>query len=201
MQPKSPNDQFDFILKDSPKPKKSLSLPIGNLPKPVGIAIMAVVGLVLLLLFFSLVFGSKTPSTQPLVESIGRAQDIARVSKDIQQETKDPDTKFLASTVESSLTSEQSQLTAYLKSSKYRVDPKQLLLYKDGTIDAQLVAAAQNNKLEATYISYLKTSLGAYQNSLDAAYKIASPKAKVILGEAYDSVKTLLSAPQFSQVP
>jgi hypothetical protein len=198
MQPQNSNNQFDFILKDNAKPKSSLGSPLRGLPKPVVIAVAAIGGLILLILFFSLIFGGKSSSYQPLVKVVGQAQDIARVSTTVKPETKDEDTQSLASTVISTLTSQQVQLTVYLKSNKYKLNPKELFLYRNGTISAQLNTAIQNNSLDQTYVNYLKSSLTAYQSSLSTAYKTAGPKAKAILSDDYDSVQTILSAPQFS---
>lgn len=194
MQPQSPNPQYEFIFKDQAQPKKSFGLP--NLPSGVKITLGIVIGLFLVVILYVVLFSNKGGKSTPLMGVMGRAQEIARVSDMLQQQSKDEDTVNLAATAEISMSSDQAQLTSYLKKNHQKVNTSQLLVYKDTKTDSEVQAAAQNNTLESYYQSYLKKQLDSYHTALAEAYSTAGPNAKLILQKSNDSVETLLSLKQ-----
>jgi len=139
--------------------------------------------------------GGKSP---PLTEVLGRAQEIVRVSQVVAPLAQNPDTRGLVATSQAVFSSQQIELTNYLKQHRTKINAKSLLLYSDKTVDAQLQAAAQNNGLDSAYASYLKKAIIAYQGSLRAAAKGAPPARLQILNDDFASVQTLLSAPQIA---
>lgn len=194
MQPTSPDPQFDFMLKNNQQSKRGFSLP--RLPKPAKIALAVIVGLILLIIISSLLSGRKSGSTQPIINSVARGQEILRVTTLAQQQLhlQDPATQALAATVFGALSSDQQQLKSYLANNKTKISTALLSADLDKTTDAQLQSASQNNNLDTTYVSYLKDSLAKYETALQTAYKSAGPKGKTIIKSSFDSTKTLLNS-------
>lgn len=196
--PPNPNPNMDFIMNSGPAPKKGFSLPKANLPRPVKLAIGGVVVLFIIIVLSSVLFANKSGNYQPYLSALARAQEISRVSALAQDDSQDQAVQNLAATVQTSLSSQQAQITAYLKTNKASFSPKQLAADTDKTSDNQMQTAAQNNNLAGVYQAYLKQNLALYKADLSAAYTKAGPKGKAILNSAYDSVQTLLSSPPLS---
>lgn len=188
--------QFDFMMKDQPKPPGRLNGLFVSLPKPAKIALAALGGLFVLVILYALFFGGKTTNTDQLTAVAAKAQEIARVSTLAQTGSQNADTQGLAATTGEVLASQEQQLKSYLETNKAKVDSRKLAARLDKNTDAALNAALQNNNYDQTYFDYLKTNLSAYQSDLTAAYKGAGKNAQAILSAAYASVQTLLSAPQ-----
>lgn len=193
MQPQSPNPDFDFMLKDQAQAKRGLALPGGKLVKIVAIAVVAVL---LLVIITSILRGNKG-GPQAMVLLLARENEILRVTQlaQNQYQLQDPGTTALAATVTANLTSQQQQFTTYLANNKVKPGKLQLAADTDKTMDSQLQAASQNNTLDATYTSYIKTGLLHYQQELQAAFDKAGPNGKALIQEAFDSTKTLLDNP------
>jgi hypothetical protein len=190
-----PSNPYDFILKDPQKPKKGFNVPSFGLPKRVVIIFGGVIAAFFVIIIAAAIFKGGGNSA-PLTEVLGRAQEIVRVSKVVEPLAQNPDTKGLVATTETAFTSQQIDLTAYLKKHGTKVNLKSLSIYSDKTVDTQLQTAAQNNSLDSAYASYLKKSLMAYQNSLRTAAK-GAPKARLqLLNDAFASTKAILAAPQ-----
>ena len=126
---------------------------------------------------------------------MARAQEIARVSVLAQQQSTNANTKDLATTAETTLSSQKGQLQTYLLDQKVKVGAKALAARLNKDTDKQLAAALQNNNYDQTYFTYLKTNLASYRDALNIAYKDAGKNAQAILNSAYQSVQTLLTAP------
>lgn len=188
--------QFEFMLKDQPKPPGRLANFLAWMPRPAKITLLAVIVLFMLVIFYSLFFGGKTTNSEQLTAIMARAQEIARVSLLSQQQSTNANTKDLATTVEISLSSQEKQLQTYLLEQKVKVDTKKLAARLNKDTDKQLATALQNNSYDQTYFSYLKTNLTSYQDALNTAYKDGGKNAQTILNSAYQSTQTLLTAPQ-----
>lgn len=188
--------QFDFMMKDQPKPSRRFSGLLTTLPKPAKIALAALGALFVLVILYALFFGGKTTNVDQLTAVAARAQEIARVSTLAQSASQNADAKGLAATTSEVLTSQEQELKSYLKTSGIKIDTKKLAAKLDKNTDAALTAALQNNNYDQAYFNYLKTNLAAYQNDLAAADKGAGKKAQAILSAANASVQTLLLAPQ-----
>ena len=196
-QPPSPAPgQFDFMMKEQPKPPGRFSGLFASLPKPAKIALAILGILFVLVILYALFFGGKTTNTDQLTSVMANAQEISRVSTLAQQQAKDANTKDLATTTAAVLSSQEQELRSYLKTNNVKVDTKKLAAKLDKNTDKQLTAALQNNNYEQTYFNYLKTNLTAYQNDINTVQKGVGEEAQAILNVAYASVQTLLSAPQ-----
>jgi hypothetical protein len=196
MQPQSPNPNFDFMLKDQPKPKRSL---MPNLSKPLKIGLAVTGGIILLIIISSLLSGRNNGASQPIIGALARGQEILRVTALLQQpplQLRDPQTQALSATVSSSLSSDQQQLVSYLAKNHTKVNTVQLAADVNKSTDASLQSASQNNNLDSAYITYLKSNLGTYQTDIQTAYKSAGSNGKALLQKSFDSVNTILSSPQ-----
>jgi hypothetical protein len=194
MQPeKGPNPRYDFIMKDAKAPKRSL-LPSGN---PAMLLAAGVVLILLIILVAGILLGGKgNKGTTGLVDALGKAQEINRVTTAQQPNLKDPNTTALAATAQATVASEQTQINKYLTGRKVKIDKKKLATYQNKTTDSQLAAALQTNSLDAAYSAYLKGALADYAQSLKDAYSATTnTSAKAILQNAYASTQTLLSSP------
>lgn len=188
-QPNAPNPNYDFILSGNQPAKPRFGLGLPKLPKPLSTAVVVVLVLFLLIIIYVVAFGSKSTSNAPLVSVMTRAQEIDRVSALVTQAAQDDDTKSLAATVSSTLTSEQAQLTHYTG----KLSANTLAADQNKTTDTQIQNTPPNN-LNQYYKSYLKTSLALYETSLSTAYKSAKASAKPILTSAFASTDTIVKS-------
>lgn len=191
-----PAGQFDFMMKQQPKPPGRIGSLLSGIPRPAKIALAGLGALFILVILYALFFGGKTTNVEQLTAVAARAQEIARVSALAQTGSQNADTKGLATTTSEVLASQEQELKSYLKTSKVKIDTKKLAAKLDKNTDTALTAAQQNNNYDQAYFNYLKTNLVTYQNDLAAASKGAGKKAQAILSAADASVQTLLSAPQ-----
>jgi hypothetical protein len=194
MQPKSPSPDFDFMLKSQPKQRRRLAMP--NLPKPVLIGLAVLLVLILLIVVSSVMSGRKTDKFQPFVSALARDQETLRITSFAQQlQLRDPQTQAMAATAANALASDKQQMIDYLQKNGTKVSPAALGADNDKASDTSLQTAAQNNGLDAAYVTYMKTALGKYENDLKIAYVSSGPKGKQILADASASVMTLLNSP------
>lgn len=194
MQPQSPDPKFDFMLKDNQKPKRRLALP--GMSKPVKIILGVVLAVFILIIISSTLSGRNKGATQPIINAMARGQETLRVTHAVQLlNLQDPTTQAVAATTLSSLTSDQQQLKVYLANNHTKLSAALLAADLDKTTDAQMLSASQNNNLDQAYKTYLQQSLTKYQADLQIAFKLAGPKGKTILKNAYDGAGTLLANP------
>jgi hypothetical protein len=194
--PSASPGQFDFMMKDQPKPPGRFSSLLPALPRTARIALAVVGGLFVLVILYSLFLGGKATNSDQLTAVAARAEEIARVSALVQSGSHSADTQGLAATTGAVMASQEQQVQAYLATNKTKVDKNKLAARLDKSTDAALATALQNNNYDQTYFDYLKANLTSYQNDLTTAYKGAGKKAQAILDMAYASVQALRSAPQ-----
>ncbi|OGL35236.1 hypothetical protein A3F65_04315 [Candidatus Saccharibacteria bacterium RIFCSPHIGHO2_12_FULL_47_16b] len=187
-----PQPNFDFIMKDEPKPKRKFGLPKMTWPM-----LVIVIGalLAILITIFGLAFRG-SGNTEKIYSLISQTAEIVRVNSLATGQAKDADTKNLIVTASAALSSQQKQLQDYLSSKKVKIDNKKIAPAASSDIDNKLKDALANNIYDQTYLNYLKGELTSYQNSLDTAYQSAGSELKSILSAAYGSTAVILSAPQ-----
>ena len=197
MPPNQPQGNYDFIFKDQPKPKRGLG--IGNLSKPVIFIIAAIILIIVIVVVGTLLGGKKAKGGTDLTAVLGQAQEINRINTLESSQISDPATLDLLTTAQSALTSEQVQLKKIATSQKINFDTKKLTDFQNKNTDSSLQAAAQNNNLNSAYLSYLKTAMTGYKNSLSSTYgNSSSSQLKAALKDAYDSTQTILASPQLN---
>jgi hypothetical protein len=170
-----------------------------NLPRGVLLALGALIVILLLILAYGLFFSGRGGSnTADLMDVIGQAQEVSRISTAQQPQLKDPNTAALAATATIATSSDAKQLSNYLTKNKVKIDKKRLaaITAANKSVDTQLTSAAGNNNLEEAYLSYLKTALSNYSQTLRKAYTSAqAPATKTLLKNSFDSSQTLLDSP------
>lgn len=183
-------------MQNQPKPPGRFSRRFAWMPKPAKVALLALGLIFVLVILYSVFFGATKTDTDRLTVAMARAQETARVSALVQQQSKNTDTKDLATTVEMSLNSQKQELIKYLGEQKVKVDAKKLAAGLNKTTDSNLEKAQQNNSYDQTYFNYLKSNLASYQTELEVVYKSAGSKLKTTLSADFDSLKIILTAPQ-----
>jgi len=193
----SSSNPYGFILdtqhQSEQKPKR-MPTNLGKLTLMIGAGGL---GLVFLIIIAVAIIGGGGAS-KDLISALARGQEIARVSALAQPQLRDTDLQGLAATTIISLTSQQAELSAYLKSSGTKIDTKSLAMFYSSKTDSDFKNAASNGNLPRVYTEYLKQNLGAYTTSLRAAYKSGSKNTKAKVAPAILSSQTLLAAPQIA---
>jgi hypothetical protein len=194
------NPDYNFIFSDQkPRRRFSLRLPGGNSLTKLAILIItggAVLGILIIVL--SSFFGPKV-NTKEITDVVARAQEITRVSDSVTVKSHDLNTANLSSTTSAALTSQQGQLTTYLKKNRKKVSPKETAIYQNKKTDDEIQSADQNNRLSEYYASYLKKNLADYQASIKTAYDTAGgPNIKSTLDDFSKSNQIILSTQQIA---
>lgn len=184
---------FEFIMKQEPKPKRPLRLPT-NLPRPVVLGGLAVFALLIIVMIASLFKGGG--NTTGIYQLMSDANTVAIVSQDTTLSTTNTDSQNIANTVRQSMLSQQQQFKKYLISQKIKPNLKLIASKPDASSAAALSNSKLNNTYDSVYKNYLKTSLSAYQVDLKKTYQTAGPNLKVIINSAYASNSTLLTSKQ-----
>jgi hypothetical protein len=191
MQPQNPNPNYDFILKDKPQPKTSM-LPNNPLVKVAGV----IVAILLIVLVIGIVSSSKSGSSTGMLDTLGQAQEISRVTTAQAPNLKDPAIRATAATTQASVSSEAAQINKYLAAHRVKVDKKKLATYQSSDTDSKMSSALQASNLDTTYLTYLQTALNDYSQSIKTSFAATkNTEAKSILQNAFASTQTLLSAP------
>lgn len=102
-----------------------------------------------------------------------------------------------AVTVNASMTSALSNLSAYLKSSGIKVSTAQLNAKISATTDTQLTNAVSAGTYESTYATVMDSLLQTYSKDLKIAYSHASgPKGRELLSAQYNDAQLLIAQPK-----
>lgn len=193
MQPQSPKPNLDFIMKDPPKPKKNFGLPGLGLPRPVAIALIVIIVLIIIILIYAAISGSKGAGSTSLTSLAARAQEMSRTASLAVTDSQDPNLQALATTVKTTMDSQENQFSAYLSVNGQKLDPKVLAASQNSTTDQLFQSATQNGNLSSTYANYLVSNLNSYKIELaDQATKTNSTTLKKILTGSIDSVQVLI---------
>jgi hypothetical protein len=189
----APNSQYEFMMAPSSQPKKSMGLPMpkGKIPIIIGVLL----GIIVLVSILSLVMsGGGDEATTQLASLSAEQQEIIRISDVTLKLSKDSTTLATATTVKSSLTSEQKTALELYASLGGKLAKGQLNTKLSKKTEEALNSAAQSNTLNKAYEEYLQASLATYQKNLKALYAIGGPKTKVFAEEAYNSSKLVLDS-------
>lgn len=192
--------EYGFIMEPPPPPKRGLSLLPSDPSMPIRIGIVAGGVLILLILFIImkglLSGGGNSASFVSIAQDQQEIIHIANLtanSQTNQQAVLSSDNQNFAVTAQTSLTSAQSQILAYLKQHGKKVKPKTLDLKVDAATDQRLTSAAANSTYDSTFKEIMKTQLTDYQAALKQAYK-QTPDAtgRKIINDNYKASELLL---------
>lgn len=168
----------------------------------VRVAIIGV-GIIILIILFSVIKGLVVTPPFDTTAMIGLAQDqqemVHITSQALQQSTQQQaalsqNTMNFAVTAQASLSSDQNQMLSYLKANGKKVKSKVLSQKVSATTDEQLSSAAANSTFESTYIQLMQTALKNYQTALKTTFvSTKGPKGRQLLNQEYMSSQLLLN--------
>lgn len=193
-EPSPGQPDYSFITNPHhPAPRRSL--PGAN--SLLGRMVLAGIGLVALLIIFSLVKGALSgPSVWP--QYVGIAQDQAEIlhlaTNAAGQQGLATGNKNFALTAQTAMTTAQANTLQYLRNNGHKVSAKQLNLKISATLDNQLTTAAAASDYDGTFQQIMKAQLTAYQHDLQTAYAhTTGPKGRTLLSQDYDDAGLLLT--------
>ncbi|HEY5550222.1 MAG TPA: hypothetical protein VIK37_03450 [Candidatus Saccharimonadales bacterium] len=189
---------FGFMLnQQQPPAPTSPTARFAKFGKPAKLLILALIALIIVIVV-ALIFSGGDKNSNQVLNLMTQNQEIVRVSQLQDQKFTDANTKGLSATTQSVMSSQKVELADYLAKAKVKYGEQQLATGLNKNTDTELEAAAKNNNLDQAYISYLKTSMVEYLNSLNETFQATKSKTlKSTLQSAYDSIQTLLKSPQF----
>lgn len=122
-------------------------------------------------------------------------QELVHVATEaIAQQGVDATTLETASTIEASLTSDQSRILAYLKTNHVKVNPATLNVKESKTTDSQLTSAAQSGLYDQTYTTIIQSQLSAYEADLQQTYNVSTGQVgKKLLKSEYSNAQLLVT--------
>ena len=186
---------YEFIMNPASVKQGGLSLGLGSsLAKRV---IIAAAGLLVLLILFVVVKGVLGGSSSNAASLLGVVQDqhelLHIASEASQQAGISTTTLNSTSTITASISSQEGQLTSYIKSIGQKISTAQLGLKVSSTTDAQLTAAASAGTYDQTYQTVVQGALTSYQNDLKRAYaQTTGPRGRGLLTTDYNAAKLLV---------
>lgn len=188
--PQEQKNPYEFITDPKKPPKKSLlpGLPKGDNKKQNALILVVggLVGVTILVLLFSLVFGSRVSNKDQLKALAVKQNELIRVADIGTQKARTTQGQNLATTAKLTFSSQQQPLLDTLKKQKVKLSKKELAKGVDSSTDAKLTQAEQNNRFDEVFIALLSTQLRAYQQDLKAAYDNTSNKSiKTLLNDQY----------------
>lgn len=204
-EPAQPAEPYDFIMHPATE-QVSNKHALPSLPGLSGAssllkrAIFGAVGLIALLIIFSIVKGLLS-GTSNLTYFVSVAQDQQEIihltntqgNTTLQQNLTTASQNF-AATANASLTSSQADILTYLANNKYKKANKQLGLKVSSQLDTQLTNAVANGTYDSTFQQILKAQLTTYLTDLNTAYqKTPGKKGRALLNNDYIQGKLLLS--------
>lgn len=206
MNPDQTPSPYDFILNDNnskrsgsklPLPKLNTSSRTGRVIFVVVIAVVLIVGLSLL---FSILKKAGKPNVAALTNLAGTQAEIIRVSGLVANKAENASTTNFATTISSSVSSDQQALLVYLRKQGYKITDRQLSSAKNTKVDAALDLASKSNRFDEEFMATIGTKLQAYRQILNTRYQGAkNASEKKAIYDAYLHVGTLLAAPTASK--
>lgn len=192
---KSPTATYDFFMDPPPPPKRSLLPGGGSLLSRVAVI---GVGLILLIIAFSVVKGFLTPKSN-LDSIISVAQDQQALVHLSQTAIEQPTNglsktanKNYALTAQASLTSARNEVITYLATNKKKVSSKAIVLKVKLSDDQTLKSSADSGTFDQTFKELAQTKLNIYMKDLEAAYKLTKgPKGRELLSKEFTGAKLL----------
>lgn len=190
----SDQDQYGFIMNPDSAPQKKGGLPSFKSFSKKQLALIAGGGLILLLILITVASSlmNSGPTNQDHLAAVAVQQsEIIRISDMAVKDARGVEARNMAQTVQLSLRSDQSTLTAVFKAQKVKL-PKATENAKN---TQTLTAAQQNNRFDEVYLDLIQKELVEYQKKLNTAH---STSVNTTLKEAmkiqYDNASTLISS-------
>jgi hypothetical protein len=188
----SGHNPYEFIVNPNTPKHGGNALGGDNFLKKIG---LLVGGLVVVLIIAAVVISHFAPkgSTPGLTAIAQRQQEIVRIATLAVTNTTGQDTKNLATNIELSVTSNQTQIVSYLASHGTKLKAKDLALDKSSQTDTLLTNATSAGTYDSVVAQTLASQLQTYESLLQTTYKQTTSKpAKQLIQSCYDSATKLL---------
>jgi len=187
----TPNGQYDFIMNPEKPSRPKMSLDGTTQKLIVGVAILAVVVIVLAVVM-SLMRGGN--ANADLMTSVAQQQqEIIRVSQLQADAVSDQDTKNFVINTLLSMQSDQQTYLDLLASNGVKVSDKQLALGQNSATDTTLENAVASNSLNDAIAAELRRELQQYQGSVQQLYSVTSGQnGRAVLQNLYDNAGLLI---------
>ncbi len=188
MQPNQ--NPYDFIT-DSEPPKKSLGFGGGSTKaRVIQVGIFAVVILIIILVFYSLVFGNKKSTADLLYTPAAQQADLIELTKIGSEKVRDGKANLKMTTANALLSSQNADTLAIIKTSGGgKSSSKTIVALQDKKYEDVLKEAESNGKYEETFLALYANRLDAYKTSLESAYSQTSGKNKDSIGKMYSDLQ------------
>lgn len=192
------SNQFDFIMNPQKPQKKGLIPPMS--PKQRMFAFIGVggVGLILILMLASLLFGGSPSGTESTVAIAQQQTEIVRIASLGNQKAGGTQAKTLAALTASTISSDQKKTIDYLAKQNRKVKEKELRLKEDKKADADLTAAESNGRFDEVFTRILIEKLNAYKQDLQSYYSELGPSGKALFDQHFKNVDLILKTTQKS---
>lgn len=185
------SSQFDFIM-NPPQPKKSL---FGSSDPKQRLLIMVAgvgIGLILIILLFSLIFGSGGGAVDKLVPIAQRQTEIIRIAEQGVNNAGGEQAKKLAVVTSAVIGTDQQALVTYMANNGRKVNNKELALKKNSETDTELESAEQNGRFDDVFTRITLEQLETYQQELQNAFPDLGEQGKKLLQDSSTNVELIL---------
>jgi hypothetical protein len=187
--------QYEFIINPNlPKKSPMFSLSGGSSTlQRVAIAGGALVVLIILIIIgSSLIFGGSS-ITKSMISVAQAQQELIRINVIATSQAVSPSNINFAYAAQLSLTTEQQQTLAYLKTQGTKVGVKQLSLTANSATTKELTAAEAASTFDGTFDQVMQTELTSYSTLLKDTFNSATgPNARKLLNADYSAAQLLL---------
>jgi hypothetical protein len=196
-------EAYDFIV-NTQKPQKhpvSLpSLPQSNSPLIRGAYVTA--GILILLILFVIIKGIIVgpPKLDSFVKIVQDQQELIHITSNVSTENSNIQQSLstgnlnLATTIDLSVTSNQSAVMSYLSKSNFKVSTNTLNLGVNKSTDTELTNAQTAGTFNQVFDQVLTSELNSYVSALKSAFNGAGKNGKVMLKKEYAQAELLLTA-------
>jgi hypothetical protein len=196
-------EAYDFIVNPQKPENRSRALP--GLPQSNSPAIRAIyfaVGILILLILFVVIKGIIVgpPKLDSFVKIVQDQQELIHITSNMgtgnstTQQSLSTGNLNLASTIDLSVTSNQSSVMSYLSKNSFKVSTKTLNLGISTSTDTELTNAQTAGTYNQVFDQVIIAELNSYTSDLKNAYSGAGNNGKVLLKKEYAQAELLLTA-------
>lgn len=189
-QPEQQNPYDFFMEQEGPKQRGG---GLGNSPLKKALLIVGLfVGVLTLLGVILAIVSHKPNNTAPLITIAQDQQELIRIASDGAKHGRSTTIQNYAVTAESSLTSAQSSLVAFMAKQGIKVNAKSLDASHSPTTDQALATALTAETYDSTFTSISQAALAKYIRDLNQEISVAPTRAEATLLQQQNAYAQLL---------
>lgn len=192
--PEQPANPYEFITSAGGNPPKKPLLPGGGskAQRLLVVAGGAFVLVIIAVIAINTILGSGN-NTAGMISIAAQQNELVRVAGIGMQQAQATTTQNFAVTTDSSITSAQQQLLAYLQQHGTKVNPKQLTLTESAATNTQLNNAISTSSFDSAFTPIMQNDLKNYEVTLKQQYiQTKSTSERQLLSNDYDDALLLL---------